>query len=190
MAAPVGSDLYFLAIMAEEPVKSEIYGFKQEMFEQFGCKAALNSDAHITLIPPFWWSKIFRPLLIQTIDQVSLEEEAFAIHLNGFSHFYPRVLFAKPEVNESIVAVRNSLIRQMKPLLDDKIKDAFPFHPHVTIANRDLMATDFPKAWAIFENRKYEASWTCKSVTLLKHDGKRWNEEMQIPLKSKSSVEV
>jgi 2'-5' RNA ligase len=182
MAAPVGSDLYFLAIMADEPAKSEILRFKNEILDQFGCKAALNSDAHITIIPPFWWSKIFRPVLLQTVQQITLNINSFNIHLNGFGNFYPRVLFAKPEPNDSIIHLKNSLIAQLKPLLDDKIKDAFPFHPHVTIANRDLLATDFQAAWALFENRKYQSSWNCKNVTLLRHDGKRWNEEMQIPL--------
>ncbi|MBK5277935.1 MAG: 2'-5' RNA ligase family protein, partial [Bacteroidia bacterium] len=49
-----------------------------------------------------------------------------------------------------------------------------PFHPHLTLAFRDLKKPMFEKAWEEFKSKEYSESFAAKHFTLLKHNGKVW----------------
>jgi 2'-5' RNA ligase len=46
--------MYFVAILAPEKINADALKWKLYFREKFGCRAALHSPAHITLVPPFW----------------------------------------------------------------------------------------------------------------------------------------
>lgn len=48
------------------------------------------------------------------------------------------------------------------------------FHPHLTLAFRDLKKPEFYKAWEEFKDRKFNAGFVVNSISLLKHDGMQW----------------
>jgi len=54
-------------------------------------------------------------------------------------------------------------------------KEERPFHPHVTIATRDLHKKSFYEAWEIFKEKKFEASTNANSISILKHNQKNWD---------------
>ena len=57
-----------------------------------------------------------------------------------------------------------------------KIKiDSRPFHPHITIATRDLFKKTFYEAWPIFEKEKFEEEWLAESLSVLRHNKKNWD---------------
>jgi 2'-5' RNA ligase len=49
-----------------------------------------------------------------------------------------------------------------------------PFHPHITIAFRDLKKSMFAKAWQEFSSKKFEAVWQVKVIVLLKNEDNQW----------------
>jgi 2'-5' RNA ligase len=49
-----------------------------------------------------------------------------------------------------------------------------PFHPHITLAFRDLKKDKFEIAWQEFKGKKYTEKFDVNGITLLKHDGKVW----------------
>jgi 2'-5' RNA ligase len=58
---------------------------------------------------------------------------------------------------------------------DYKIKtETRPFHPHITIATRDLHKKDFHEAWPFFETQKFKAEWEANGLSVLRHDSKCW----------------
>lgn len=56
-----------------------------------------------------------------------------------------------------------------------------PFAPHLTVAFRDLTKQHFDEAWLEFQNRQVEYTFTTLQLTLLIHDGKRWNVSAEFP---------
>jgi 2'-5' RNA ligase len=47
--------MYFVAIVATEPVASAIMKIKHEFAENYNSKKPLNSPAHLTMIKPFYF---------------------------------------------------------------------------------------------------------------------------------------
>jgi 2'-5' RNA ligase len=64
-------------------------------------------------------------------------------------------------------------------LISEKVypleKDDRPFHPHVTIATRDLYKKSFYESWDHFKEKKYKAEWIAKDLSLLRHNKKNWD---------------
>ena len=50
-----------------------------------------------------------------------------------------------------------------------------PFHPHITIAFRDLKKPMFYEAWEYFGGLKFNGRFSVEEVNLLKHEGGKWN---------------
>jgi 2'-5' RNA ligase len=170
----IGSQMHYIALVANEPLALDIASFKEEVLETFGCRAAMKSPAHITLIPPFYWSRGMQKILNDTFHGFRSSISEIIIHVNGFGHFRRNVIFATPEYNERLMQLQKECIDYFRPLLGDKIADKRPFHPHITIANRDLKSEDFDQAWEMFRNRPYKRDWHVNTLSLLQHDGICW----------------
>jgi 2'-5' RNA ligase len=169
-----GSFMYYIAIVAEEPVAADVQALKEEMLSQFGCKAAMKSPAHITLIAPFYFSKGLSKILLDTFFHFESGLDAFDIPVDGFGHFRRDVLFVQPIPNPTLMLLQEKAVHYFSGLLGDKISSKRNFHPHITIANRDLKSEDFDAAWALFKDRPYTAIWTVKDICLMQHNGRCW----------------
>ncbi len=55
------------------------------------------------------------------------------------------------------------------------IKEDRPFHPHLTIATRDLRKKAFYEAWEHFKKKEYAAEWITEGISLLRHNKKNWD---------------
>jgi 2'-5' RNA ligase len=64
----------------------------------------------------------------------------------------------------------------------DKVSKTRPFAPHMTVAFRDLTKQNFNAAWPEFEKRQLHFEFTVNNLTLLLHDGNRWNVKLEFPL--------
>ena len=49
------------------------------------------------------------------------------------------------------------------------------FSPHMTVAFRDLTRQNFKAAWPEFQQQALQFEFKANYLTLLLHDGKRWN---------------
>jgi 2'-5' RNA ligase len=169
------ANMYFIAIVAPESIEQQVLKWKQFMKEEFDCSVALRSPAHITLIPPFWMDDELEIKIKKSIAVFSNTQTGFEINLKNFSTFKPKVIFVdvvpNKKLNELQTSFQESLINtKIFPISVDKL----PFHPHVTIATRDLRKKTFFEAWKIFSEKKFEAVWIVNSISLLKHNQKNW----------------
>jgi 2'-5' RNA ligase len=168
--------MYFIALVAPKEIKEEVLKWKNFMKDRFECSVALRSPAHITLIPPFWMDEALENKLQNTINGFSQQQIPFVINLKNFAAFKPRVIFVDVIANWSLQALYTQL---QQFLINATIfpieKEDRPFHPHVTIATRDLYKKSFHEAWEIFKEKKYEASWPANSISLLRHNQKNWD---------------
>lgn len=167
--------MYFIAIILPGDLNKKIRQWKELMHEKYGCSVGLKSPAHITLIPPFWMEPEKEQLLLTDVDTISSSIQPFTIAINNFASFKPSTIFADVVVNEEL--------RSLKTAVDTffsqaayKIKiDTRPFHPHITIATRDLHKKDFQGAWPMFETKKFKAEWEANGLCVLRHNNTNWD---------------
>jgi 2'-5' RNA ligase len=168
--------MYFIAIVLPDDLNERIIKLKNIMLERFGCKVALRSPAHITIIPPFWMDTSLEELLKKDIFSICLEQKQFPISVNNFSAFKPRTIFIDVLMNESLKSVKTKAENYLSATGKYKIKkEDRPFHPHITIATRDLQKKCFHEAWPLFEEKQFMAEWIADGLSILKHNNKKWD---------------
>lgn len=146
--------MYFIAIILPGELNKKVLKWKNYMHETYGCEVGLRSPAHITLLPPFRMHEQKEQHLITGIDVISSTVQPFTITLNNFSAFKPGTIFADVVATDQLrslkAAVDNFFLQT-----DHKINiDNRPFHPHITIATRDLHKKNFHEAWPLFQTKK------------------------------------
>jgi len=178
--------LYFIAIVPHDEIEKEIKGIKEYLFQHFKTSASLRSPAHITLHMPFKWKDSKVPLLHDKLQEFLQDKENFQVVLSGFGAFPPRVIFIDVEENEMLQDFRKQLIKFFRlelKLFNADYKEQ-PFHPHVTVAFRDLKKNLFLQAFGEFKEKQFMASFLVDHLALLKHNGKEWEIEKDFYFKS------
>ena len=169
-------NMYFVAIVAPAEINEQVLKWKNFFKERFQCIVALKSPAHITLVAPFWMKEELENDLIKSIAEFSVFKNGFEIMLKDFAAFKPRVIYVDISKNELLNSLHESLTSFLVTQNKYPVKkEDRPFHPHVTLAARDLHKKAFQEAWEIFSIKKYEACWQVKGISLLRHNKKNWD---------------
>jgi 2'-5' RNA ligase len=167
---------YFIAIVPPSPLYDDALRLKNYFRAQYNSKASLNSPPHVTLHMPFRWKEEKENELTEALQEFSQGREVFKVQLHNFSAFPPRVIFIDVVANEALTQLYRELHRFCKRalnLFNASYKDQ-SFHPHMTLAFRDLKKPLFMKAWEEFQARTFSAQFTVEKIFLLKHNGKIW----------------
>lgn len=174
--------LYFIALVPPAPFRQEAYALKEHFRDQYGSKASLNSPPHITLYPPFNLQKS-EEHFIAALQQKSRLFSPFEVRLNGFDAFPPRVIFINVEPSVHLRQLQQE-INDLVPGFSEKEKkervEERRFHPHMTVAFRDLSRSAFKEAWAKYKGEPLQYQWTAENLTLLRHNGRYWDELKQL----------
>ena len=166
--------MYFIAIVLPGELNKKVLRWKNFMHEKFGCKVGLKSPAHITLIPPFWMHEDREQRLTADIDDISSYARPFTIATKNFSAFKARTIYVDVVVNEKLKSLK-AVMDKFFSVADYKIKtETRPFHPHITIATRDLHKKDFYEAWTLFDTKKFISAWEATALSVLRHNSKNW----------------
>ena len=168
--------MYYIAIVCPPDLQQKILRYKQWMKEHFGCVIAMRSPAHITLIPPFWLEDAGEDTLRGTLKNLKSPIENLTISLDGFSHFGKKVLFVHventPQLEDIKKQVESHFVKHMGNIIKPEQR---PFHPHITIANRDMKPSDFTKAWEHFSKIVFKENFVADAISLLKLSPDQWN---------------
>lgn len=175
---------YFIAILPPKEIAEELDAHKKYCAEHFNSKASLRSPAHITLIMPFLWKEKKENVLEEKLKIFCGSENPFLATIENFAAFAPRVIYAHVIADKPIVDFQRKLAQYGKQtfyLLHPNRYD-LPWHPHITIAFRDLKKEIFPLAHTHFQNQKLNCTWVVKHIVLLKQINKVWLPYRQIQL--------
>lgn len=175
---------YFIAIIPPEPLRSKLQEIKESIGTDYATRAALRSPPHITLHMPFLWNENKETKLTEVLSAFALKREEVTITLNKFSSFPPRVVFVAVEENVALVDLQHQLFgccRTQLNIFNANYKDR-PFHPHITLAFRDLKKEQFGTLWSEIENKPFQSTFVASNITLLKHDQQQWNAYASFPL--------
>lgn len=173
---PPGVHKYFLAVIPPAPLKDTLHKLKVYFHETYQSKAALKSPPHLTLHMPFQWKAEKEDRLVNALQSFAVGRPRFEIALTGFGAFVPRVIYVAVQDHEPLKTLQQELHRFCKGelnLFNAQYQDQ-PFHPHFTLAFRDLKKPQFSKAWDEFKDKSFSEHFEVDRIVLLKHDGKVW----------------
>lgn len=166
---------YFIAIIPPEPAFGHAESIKKELHEKFGLKAALRSPAHITLHMPFEWKEEKEKQLIVALEKIK-DIPKGEIRLHDIGEFNKSVIFVKVNYGEELVMLRNAIVTSMKTQLNifNESENKRPFHPHLTLAFRDLKPAHFQAVWNFINEHPVDFCFNIQEFSLLKHNGTKW----------------
>lgn len=168
-------NMYFIALVLPHDLNTRILRYKQQMLEQFGCRVGLKSPAHITLVPPFWMEAAQEQGLLQDLDALAITKASFPVATRDFSAFKPRTIFIDVVVDEQLAGIKKAMDGFCKAHPHYGAKgDPRPFHPHITIATRDLHKKAFAEAWPLFEHASFQTSFAAGGLSVLRHNRREW----------------
>lgn len=172
--------LYFIAIIPNGQICTEIISFKEDLAIRFESRAALKVVPHITLKTPFHFPAFDYHKLLKWFETLPIKTDSFQVELKNFGNFPNKkqpVIYADPIKNTSLHILQKDIIWNFK--------NAFPeveiidfdkkFYPHITVAYHDLKPELFREAWKEYQLKKYSAAFEVNNFHLLQHDYKKWN---------------
>ena len=183
---PVPVKRYFIGILPPTAIAAEVTSIKDALRDKYQTKAALRSPPHITLHMPFEWKETKEDVLIARLESFFAGESSFPLTLSGIGCFEPRVIFIQVKENDDLRLLQKRSARFCKTelnLFHSQYKD-LPYHPHLTLAFRDLKKPDFQQAWEDARDKPFDREFDVTLISLLKHDGKLWNTHHSFQLLS------
>ncbi|MCH7408032.1 2'-5' RNA ligase family protein [Belliella sp. DSM 111904] len=174
MAKIIGK--YFIAWIPSEEVSAEVNELKTSLQAKFGLKYALKSPPHVTLKMPFSWNEAKEQILIQHLQGFMDQEKGLELGLNGFGKFGKRVIFIKVSRNEALIQLQSRLVHYCKKELEmtKELSDS-NYHPHMTIALKDVKAKDFEMYWDYISTLIFYKPKVVGKLVLLKKVDFRWS---------------
>lgn len=167
--------MYFIAVVLPFHLNELIQEHKTWMQEKYGCKVGLKSPAHITIAPPFWMEETKEKALFHDMETIAQQLPAFSLATANFSAFKPRTIFVAVQHSEPLHTLKQCSDQYFR-YTDYKMKrENRAFHPHITIATRDLHKKDFAEAWPYFEKKEFIETFNAEGLSLLKHNGRSWD---------------
>jgi len=160
---------YFFTIIPSSPLQIFVSNLKKQIRNVIGhgFQGEL-SKAHISL---FQYNEHNTDNILCDTDWLLLALLPLDIYVNGlgaFKHGSNKTIYLQIEYKTPIADLAEAL-------------GGKSIMPHITIA-RNLVATDFDKAWRHLQSISYRNYFHCDSVTVLRREHNRWNRYLELPL--------
>jgi 2'-5' RNA ligase len=172
-------NMYFLAITPSETVSKKVIEIQQDIASRFQSQASLKIMPHITLKAPFRFPENEHESVLDWFSNLPVSMEPFRIELKNFGAFPNRnkpVLFISPEPGPELMSLQKQIIGSYQESfpLEKMMNYEVDYHPHLTVAFRDLQPASFEQAWAEFKEKEFNESFQVSHFHLLQHQVKQW----------------
>ncbi|MEP7169210.1 MAG: 2'-5' RNA ligase family protein, partial [Bacteroidota bacterium] len=171
--------LYFIALIPRSELSDKITTVKNDFTRHYHSSKALNVMPHITLQNPFSRMESFETEFHLRLQDFFSTLHAFNVQLSGYDCFDNKtnpVIFINVVKNDLLFELHKKMIYFLREEMNFSAKESsYTFHPHFTVAYRDLTDEQFNKASPIYKNKTFEGSFVSDAVYLLKHDYRKWN---------------
>lgn len=169
------SRLYFLGLLPDDVTESKVRQLKEHFSKKYGAVHALKSPVHLTLQKPIKRTIAFEPGIKLFMEKFVIPRKSFSVSYSGFGCFDQRVVYVNLQASSELVNLYESLREELLASQIISSREVAPvFHPHFTIAHRDINPDVFNEAWNEFSNMEFEGTVEFKSISILKHNFKLW----------------
>lgn len=175
--------LFFIALLPPQVIQDYATKVKRHFDLYYNSRHAFKSPPHITLFPPFKWQQEHVKILSESLSTFASSNPKIDITLDRFGAFPPRVIYIHVDRSPALLNLHQCLIEHLETSIEltDSKEKSRPYAPHMTVAFRDLTKQNFKLAWEEFKDRSLHFEFTATHLTLLKHDGQRWQIYSEFP---------
>jgi 2'-5' RNA ligase len=175
--------LFFIALLPPQAIQDYATGVKCHFDQYYNSRHAFKSPPHITLFPPFKWQPERLEILSCSLSTFAASQSSIPVALDSFGAFPPRVIYIQVDRSNALLDLHQWLLEHLETSiqLTDSREKSRPYAPHMTVAFRDLTKENFKLAWKEFKDRSLHFEFTATHLTLLKHDGQRWQIHSEFP---------
>ena len=166
---------YFLALIPPPEVLQKVQDLKLVIRDEFGIKYALKSPPHVTLKMPFNYNEAKEMLLEQKLRDFLKAQMPITVRISGVGNFGNRVIFLGIEKTRELVELQSSLKVFCKKELNlvDELSDR-NYHPHMTVAFKDLKPSQFGGVLGLVKGGSFEAEYLASDLMILKRIEQKW----------------
>lgn len=176
-------NLKLIAIIPPQEVYAEVRALQEYIAQTWGPKHALRTPPHITIIPPVSLSSAQTGWLYGMAYAMAGTLTPFQLKLNGFDFFKPRVVYIRPVVSAPLQELheiwQSALLSKMPHILDTY--PPRPYHPHLTLAHKDVTRSQFDLMMNFFNNKTFNANFTVDRFYILSYREQGWEIEREYP---------
>jgi 2'-5' RNA ligase len=186
MGIAVQNILKLIAIVLPEPVFSGIRKEQEYIAKNWGPKHALRTPPHITVIPPIALSSGEVGLLFGMAEAIAAAMSPFKMKLRNYGSFRPRVVFINPIISpelQELYEIWDQALRSKMPHVFDTYPIR-PYHPHITLAHKDVSPEQFQRMWNFYSRKEYHASFDVSGFSILEHKDHGWKVENVYPFQT------
>ncbi len=174
--------MYLIAVILPKDFAEKIFAL-QKKFKTPAWNITVGP--HITLMPPARAMASMKTAALQLRD-LARELKEFEIEVSGIGFFKnaSKTIFAKVELSESILTLRQALAEAAPKFMDFRSENP-EFHPHITIANK-LDDKNFRPVLLEIQKEFKGFKFLCNNFSLLTKSPKipKWLETETILLSS------
>lgn len=175
---------YFLALIPPPEILEKAHQIKIQIQDRFGIKYALKSPPHITLKMPFNYNESKEAILEEKIRHFLKDQKPFRIQIDGIGTFGKRVIYLNikkcPELMQFQTALKTFCKKELN--LIDELSDR-NYHPHLTVAFKDLKAEKFDEVLSLVNEHYFSATYDAVDIAILKRREQKWILHKNLGLK-------
>ncbi len=176
---PEGFSLFYMAIECPNEINEQVEQMKDYMEQNFGCRAAKKSPAHLTIVPPFRAEDELQAELLNFVQTFNMGLVPFSIRMKNYGQFADRVLFIDVEApNVPLIELERDCMHEFSEKFPGIIFGMKPeFNPHVTIATRDIPEGALATARNYFEaNHAVDVAFNANALSLYRLENGWWKK--------------
>ncbi|MEB2782547.1 2'-5' RNA ligase family protein [Algoriphagus sp. C2-6-M1] len=174
---------YFLALVPEGEFQEQVTKLKLEIRNRYQAKYALKSPAHITVKMPFSYNEAKEDKLIERLGGFISKYPSMILTIKGVKTFGERVIYLEVEAGQELYGFQQELKTFCKRELNlvDELSDR-NFHPHVTIAFKDIKKSQFQNILQFSSEMNLTQKLLMSDVMLMKRVDGVWLVHKKIKL--------
>lgn len=167
---------HFIGVLVPEDLSLVLEDCRSYMRSRYGCISGQRTPLHVTIVPPFVLNPSYSTEdLSEVLNSIFFKE--FTAHVESFGSFGERTLYARVIEDKSWDELRNTVFHSVSRVFPDTLKkDHRAFHPHITIANRDIPNGALYEALMRLNGVPLSEVFTVKKLTLFEFKNGRWEQ--------------
>ena len=176
---------HFIGVLLPDDITLALEDCRRYMREAYGCKSGHATPIHVTLVPPFKLPEEYstKDLYRAIENEVLPKDLSFTGHIDNFDAFGDRTLFAKVVADENWVALRDAVYSAVVNAAPGCTKkDARPFAPHLTVANRDIPSGVMTDALQMMNELNLVENFPVDNITIFERQGGKWVSAVKVEL--------